>query len=229
MRGRPCVDHESRLLPVLKRVIAFAVEGDLGDRGIRSNTFESRRKVEGSVVSPRSIAPSGSTCHLHLQIFSKASGFSTSSPNSSTNLGRGGRRDRNLQTPAVHRCARTRVPAGPCRPATRSEAEPPGCGSSFRSSPVSGTVRWPNGLPSRHATRSSPYLASSNRLRECTPLVNAVEDRTIRDILGNPDDLKFRSSMTSFGAVSSDPEFAAAISKFYGGKPDPMTLDLLAR
>jgi uncharacterized protein (DUF1810 family) len=68
-----------------------------------------------------------------------------------------------------------------------------------------------------------------SRLRECTPLVNAVEDRTIRDILGNPDDLKFRSSMTSFGAVSSDPEFAAAISKFYGGKPDPMTLDLLAR
>jgi uncharacterized protein (DUF1810 family) len=65
-----------------------------------------------------------------------------------------------------------------------------------------------------------------SRLRECTPLVNAVEDRTIRDILGNPDDLKFRSSMTSFGAVSSDPEFAAAISKFYGGKPDPIDTGL---
>ena len=46
------------------------------------------------------------------------------------------------------------------------------------------------------------------RLRECTALVNAVRGRTIREILGTPDDLKFCSSMTLFGAVSSDPEFA---------------------
>ncbi len=65
------------------------------------------------------------------------------------------------------------------------------------------------------------------RLRECTALVNAVEGRTIREILGNPDDLKFRSSMTLFAAVSSAPEFAAAIKKFYGGTPDRKTLDLL--
>jgi uncharacterized protein (DUF1810 family) len=44
-----------------------------------------------------------------------------------------------------------------------------------------------------------------------------------------PDDLKFCSSMTLFGAVSSDPEFAEAIAKFYGGTPDQRTLDLLAR
>jgi uncharacterized protein (DUF1810 family) len=67
------------------------------------------------------------------------------------------------------------------------------------------------------------------RLRECTTLVNAVEGRTIREILGSPDDLKFCSSMTLFGAVSSDAAFAAAIAKFYGGRPDPRTLDLLAR
>jgi uncharacterized protein (DUF1810 family) len=66
-----------------------------------------------------------------------------------------------------------------------------------------------------------------SRLRECTALVNAVEGRTIREILGGPDDLKFHSSMTLFGAVSSDPDFAAAIAKFCGGKPDQMTLDLL--
>jgi uncharacterized protein (DUF1810 family) len=68
-----------------------------------------------------------------------------------------------------------------------------------------------------------------SRLRECTALVNAVEGRTTREILGSPDDLKFHSSMTLFGAVSSDPEFAEAIAKFYGGKPDQMTLDLLGR
>jgi uncharacterized protein (DUF1810 family) len=65
------------------------------------------------------------------------------------------------------------------------------------------------------------------RLRECTALVNAVEGRTIREILGSPDDLKFRSSMTLFAAVSPEPEFAAAIRKFYGGTPDQRTLELL--
>jgi len=65
------------------------------------------------------------------------------------------------------------------------------------------------------------------RLRECTALVTAVKDRTIREILGSPDDLKFCSSMTLFGAVSSDGVFAAAIAKFYGGTPDQKTLELL--
>lgn len=66
-----------------------------------------------------------------------------------------------------------------------------------------------------------------SRLRECTALVNAVEGRTILEILGSPDDLKFHSSMTLFGAASPDSEFSAAIAKFYGGKPDERTLDLL--
>ena len=65
------------------------------------------------------------------------------------------------------------------------------------------------------------------RLRECTALVNAVEGRTIHDILGSPDDLKFHSSMTLFAAVSPEPEFAKAIAKFYGGTPDRKTLELL--
>ena len=65
------------------------------------------------------------------------------------------------------------------------------------------------------------------RLRECTALVNAVEGRTIHDILGSPDDLKFHSSMTLFAAVSREPEFAASITKFYGGTPDRRTLALL--
>ena len=40
-----------------------------------------------------------------------------------------------------------------------------------------------------------------SRLRECTALVNAVEGRTICEILGSPDDLKFNSSMTLFGGI----------------------------
>ena len=68
-----------------------------------------------------------------------------------------------------------------------------------------------------------------SRLRECTALVNAVEGRTINEILGSPDDLKFRSSMTLFGAVSSEALFAEAIAKFYGGVVDQQTMDLLER
>ncbi len=67
------------------------------------------------------------------------------------------------------------------------------------------------------------------RLVECTALVNAVEGRTILEILGSPDDLKFGSSMTLFAAVSPEPEFAAAIAQFFGGAVDRKTLELLAR
>jgi uncharacterized protein (DUF1810 family) len=66
------------------------------------------------------------------------------------------------------------------------------------------------------------------RLRECTQLVNAVPDRSIAEILGYPDDLKFRSSMTLFAAVAADnKDFTDALDKFYGGKADPATLERL--
>jgi uncharacterized protein (DUF1810 family) len=86
------------------------------------------------------------------------------------------------------------------------------------------------GIASRH--EAIAYLGHGilgTRLRECTALVSAVGGRTITEIFGSPDDLKFHSSMTLFSAVSSDQEFASAITKFYGGKPDRRTLELLAR
>lgn len=67
------------------------------------------------------------------------------------------------------------------------------------------------------------------RLRECTSLVNATSGRTIHEIFGTPDDVKFHSSMTLFGAVSNDPVFRAAISKFYQGGSDSRTISLLSR
>ncbi len=66
------------------------------------------------------------------------------------------------------------------------------------------------------------------RLVECTQLVNAVEDRSIHEILGSPDDLKFRSSMTLFArAAEDDAVFRAALKEYFGGEPDPLTLELL--
>jgi uncharacterized protein (DUF1810 family) len=78
---------------------------------------------------------------------------------------------------------------------------------------------------------AAAYLAHDvlgTRLRECTSLVNRVEGRTILEILGSPDDLKFCSSMTLFNAVARDPEFDAAIAKYCGGERDRRTLELLA-
>ena len=67
------------------------------------------------------------------------------------------------------------------------------------------------------------------RLRECTRLVLDVRNKTARDIFGSPDDLKFRSSMTLFGAVSDDPVFGEAIARYYAGDKDQATLGILAR
>jgi uncharacterized protein (DUF1810 family) len=72
------------------------------------------------------------------------------------------------------------------------------------------------------------YLAHPTlgpRLRECTELVNQDPNRTVSDIFGYPDDLKFRSSITLFASVApAEPAFAAALLKYFAGKPDPATL-----
>ena len=63
------------------------------------------------------------------------------------------------------------------------------------------------------------------RLRECTQLVNAVQDRSAQGIFGHPDYLKFRSSMTLFSRATDDnAEFIEALDKYYDGEPDALTL-----
>lgn len=71
-----------------------------------------------------------------------------------------------------------------------------------------------------------PVLGS--RLRECTRLVNATEGRTIEEIFGYPDHLKFRSSMTLFANVGVDNQvFIDALDRYFGGEKDPLTLERL--
>jgi len=67
------------------------------------------------------------------------------------------------------------------------------------------------------------------RLRECVDLMLAVPDLSARDILGSPDDTKFRSCLTLFESVApDDPRFDSALARFYHGKRDPLTLAKLA-
>ena len=64
------------------------------------------------------------------------------------------------------------------------------------------------------------------RLRACTQLVVDAQSRAIDRILGPPDDLKFRSCMTLFAHVASDNAvFVEALRTYFGGEPDPATLD----
>ena len=68
------------------------------------------------------------------------------------------------------------------------------------------------------------------RLRECTQLVLDVEGRSAEEIFGYPDHLKFRSCMTLFLTAAPDNAlFNAALLKYFDGKPDQLTLDLLAQ
>ena len=68
------------------------------------------------------------------------------------------------------------------------------------------------------------------RLIECTNAVLSVNDRTANEIFGDPDDLKFCSSMTLFETVGQeDAPFGKAIESYYDGRRDERTLDLLGR
>jgi len=63
------------------------------------------------------------------------------------------------------------------------------------------------------------------RLLECTRLVLAASEETITDILGSPDDMKFRSCMTLFDVISQRVIFAEAIAAFYPDGKDRAILE----
>ena len=85
------------------------------------------------------------------------------------------------------------------------------------------------GIASRDEARAywqHPLLGP--RLKQCTELVCAVEGKTAYDIFHSPDDLKFRSCLTLFSQIApQEPVFALALKKYFGGRPDVKTLDLL--
>jgi uncharacterized protein (DUF1810 family) len=66
------------------------------------------------------------------------------------------------------------------------------------------------------------------RLVEVTGLVLGHRGRTLHEIFGSPDDIKFRSSMTLFArAAGPDSIFARALAEACGGEEDGRTLELL--
>lgn len=74
---------------------------------------------------------------------------------------------------------------------------------------------------------ADPYLGGN--LREISGALLELESSDPVAVMGWPDDLKLRSSMTLFAQASEDNAvFLAVLVKYYGGKPDGETLRILA-
>jgi uncharacterized protein (DUF1810 family) len=88
----------------------------------------------------------------------------------------------------------------------------------------------------RDLDQATRYLADpilGSRLRHDVQLTMVHKGKSALEILGSPDDLKFRSCLTLFGQVGSDKSdrrlFIEALDRFYHSEPDPRTLELLSR
>ena len=86
----------------------------------------------------------------------------------------------------------------------------------------------------RDLDQAARYLADpvlGSRLRHDVRLMTSHKGKSALEILGSPDDLKFRSCLTLFAEAASDDSgrvlFKQALNQFYGGDPDPRTMELL--
>lgn len=81
-------------------------------------------------------------------------------------------------------------------------------------------------LAEARAYRAHPLLGP--RLLECAEAVAESAVPTAERLFGYPDDLKLRSSMTLFHrAAPEDPVFQRVLDRYFDGKPDPRTDELL--
>jgi uncharacterized protein (DUF1810 family) len=86
----------------------------------------------------------------------------------------------------------------------------------------------------RDMDQARRYLADpilGDHLRHDVRLMLRHKSKSALEILGSPDDLKFRSCLTLFHEAASDKFdrslFAEALQQFYNGEPDLRTLELL--
>ena len=67
----------------------------------------------------------------------------------------------------------------------------------------------------------------SGRLIEISKALLELESDDPTEVMGYPDDLKLRSSMTLFSMVSDDPVFKKVLDKFFGGEECSYTREYL--
>jgi uncharacterized protein (DUF1810 family) len=81
------------------------------------------------------------------------------------------------------------------------------------------------------ARRYVGHPVLGTRLRQVVNLMLGHAGKSALEILGSPDDLKFRSCLTLFREAARDDAeralFVKALDQFYRGDPDKCTLELL--
>jgi len=83
-----------------------------------------------------------------------------------------------------------------------------------------------NNLPEAAAYLEHPVLGK--RLIEISRVLLQLSTNNANEVMGSPDDLKLRSSMTLYAQVpGADPVFSAVLKKYFQGEPDKATLQLL--
>ncbi len=90
-------------------------------------------------------------------------------------------------------------------------------------------------MAERYAIRSveeaAAYLADpvlGSRLLRCVDAVLAIDGRSAHQVFGSPDDLKLRSCMTLFAAISDHGSpFHKVVDRLYKGEFDDRTVQLL--
>ena len=85
----------------------------------------------------------------------------------------------------------------------------------------------------RSQEEAQSYLAHEvlgSRLKESASAVLGSGATSATELLGTPDDLKLKSSMTLFERVAPDPHsvFSEVLRKYYGGQPCPQTVSFLS-
>jgi uncharacterized protein (DUF1810 family) len=85
----------------------------------------------------------------------------------------------------------------------------------------------------RSVEEARAYLDHSvlgERLKECTSAVLNGEEESAERVFGQPDTMKFRSSLTLFAGISeAGSVFHQALERFFGGQPDPVTQAFLKK
>ncbi|PKM28477.1 MAG: DUF1810 domain-containing protein [Gammaproteobacteria bacterium HGW-Gammaproteobacteria-12] len=128
----------------------------------------------------------------------------------------GRRNERSVRSGAFRRGAAARLSAGPRRAACRRRLGRSEMAEHYGIS----------GLDEARAYLAHPLLGP--RLEACVRALLLHRARPVRQIMGSPDDLKLRSSMTLFQAAApQQPLFAEVLQAFYDGEQDAATLQRL--
>lgn len=84
----------------------------------------------------------------------------------------------------------------------------------------------------RDRAEAAAYMAHpvlGSRLLEISSELLKLKSSDAREIMGWPDDLKLKSSMTLFGLVSRESVFRQVLEQYFGGEEDQYTVQAISR